>query len=154
MSNETEKTQIQIVCRACGETEIYDINDQNKQAIKHNLCRKCKDRFGPLFENRPPTIHKPDLTGMIAINDCIKGRLYKIRARNFQLGVYDGQGGFIGRRNKFGQWYLFTEYHYDTGAPHGTAMPMEDTGIDLPEGIEAKENGNPKLAAFLIEHAT
>lgn len=105
------------------------------------------------FDKKPPKIHKPDLTGMIKIADCIKGRLYRIRARNFQLGVYDGDGGFIGRRNKFGSWYLFTEFHYDTGAPHGTAIPMTDTGIDLPKGVEIKENGNPELAAFLREHA-
>lgn len=64
----------------------------------------------------------------------IKGRLYKILCRNLKTGIYDGNGGFIGIREKLGSCYLFTEYHFDHGHI-GTVRGMEDTGIQLPDGI-------------------
>jgi hypothetical protein len=53
--------------------------------------------------------------------------------------VFDGTRGFIGLRTKFDSTFLFTEYHWDTGEPHGTVKPTEDLGIDLPEGISIEE---------------
>jgi len=70
--------------------------------------------------------------------DCIKGRLYHIGCRNMDYGVYDGKEGFIGIREKFGHEFLFTEYHFDQGAPFGTVHTVIDTEIDIPEGIELK----------------
>jgi len=70
---------------------------------------------------------------------CLPRRLYKIGCRNLLFGVYDGKEGFIGIREKFGHEYLFTEYHFDQGAPHGTVYTVIDTGIDIPTGIELKE---------------
>lgn len=61
----------------------------------------------------------------IPIEQCVKYGLYKIYSRNLTLGVYDGNGGFVGIREKFGDEYLFTEYHWDTGEPFGTVMPLE-----------------------------
>gem|GEM_PF-3753959 len=78
----------------------------------------------------------------IKIKDCKKGRIYKIHSRNLGFGVFDGEKGFIGIREKFGDLYLFTEYHWDTGAPFGTVRPLEDTGIDLPEGMALSEWGD------------
>lgn len=95
---------------------------------------------------------KLDLSKTIRIKDCIVRRLYIVRARNFRLGIYDGKSGFIGRRNKFGFWYLFTEFHYDIGPPFGTVIVIKDTGIDLPENIELNENNNKELEKFLEEH--
>ena len=53
--------------------------------------------------------------------------LYRIRARNAIIGIWipDGEG-FLIRRNKFGDWHSFIEYHYDTGAPFGTFMPKKE----------------------------
>jgi hypothetical protein len=79
---------------------------------------------------------------MIPIKDCVVGRVYKIRCRNLSYGVYDGDGGFIGIRTKFGSRFLFTEYHWDTGAPFGTVSNQEDTGIDIPEDINIKDREN------------
>lgn len=67
-----------------------------------------------------------------------KGHLYRIRSRNLSYGVYDGNGGFIGIREKFGALYLFTEYDYDQGAPYGTVRVVEDLG-PVPEGVEPVE---------------
>jgi hypothetical protein len=74
------------------------------------------------------------------IEDCIKGRVYKIRCRNLSYGVWNGRDGFIGIRLKFHDRYLFTEYHYDTGAPFGTVWSAIDTGTDVPKHIRLVEN--------------
>ncbi len=73
---------------------------------------------------------------MISLADCIKGRVYRLHSRNLARGVYDGEQGFIGIREKFGSLYLDTEYHWETGAPHGTASPEADLGLDVPADIQ------------------
>lgn len=63
----------------------------------------------------------------IPIEECKHGYLYRIDARNFSFGVYDEDSkGFVGIRVKFSETYLFTEYHWDTGEPFGTATPKEE----------------------------
>lgn len=57
--------------------------------------------------------------------ECKKGFLYKLHARNLDIGVFDGKG-FIGIRQKFNDRFLFTEYHWDDGAPYGTAKPLQE----------------------------
>jgi hypothetical protein len=83
----------------------------------------------------------------IALADCKISHIYKIYARNFKIGVFDGSDGFIGIREKFGSRYLFTEYHWDTGEPHGTVKPIEDIG-ELPSEIEPL-NSNKLLFDYL-----
>ena len=75
--------------------------------------------------------HNPDIG--IKMEDCIEGRLYRFRARNFKSGIYDGKGGFIGIREKFGNRYLFTEFHWDADSHLGTVFAIKDTGIDCPD---------------------
>jgi len=82
------------------------------------------------------------------MSECITRRLYKLSSRNLSLGVYDGKEGFIGIRQKFGNGFLFTEFHWDQGPPYGTVDGVEDTGIDLPEHIELKEHINPTEHTF------
>lgn len=61
----------------------------------------------------------------IPLSDCKHGWLYEIMSRNLTLGVYrSDKKGFVGIREKFGQEYLFVEYHWDTGAPFGTVKPL------------------------------
>lgn len=74
----------------------------------------------------------------IPLVECIKGFLYKIHSRNLSFGVYDGNKGFIGIREKFNDRYLFTEYHHDTGAPYGTVKPFELI-CELPKEIDCNE---------------
>lgn len=76
----------------------------------------------------------------VPIDECIPRRLYKLRSRNLTLGVYDGKQGFIGVRHKIGSNFLFTEYHWDQGPPHGTVLGVVDTGIDLPGHIQLCES--------------
>jgi len=75
----------------------------------------------------------------IPMEECKTRRLYRIRSRNLRVGVYDGKEGFLGIRTKFGSRYVFTEYHWDQGPPHGTVKPQEDLGVDLPEEILLEE---------------
>jgi hypothetical protein len=72
------------------------------------------------------------------MDQCVKGGVYRIHSRNLSLGVYDGNQGFIGIRYKFGDRYLFTEYHWDQGPPYGTVHPIEKIG-DLPPEIPCEE---------------
>jgi hypothetical protein len=75
----------------------------------------------------------------IKLEDCEKGYIYKISSRNLRLGVYDGNQGFIGIREKFDTLYLFTEFHYDQGPPYGTVFPMTKL-TPLTEGIQLRES--------------
>ena len=63
----------------------------------------------------------------ISLEECKHSYLYRIDARNFGIGVFDSTAnGFIGVRSKFYDEFLYTEYHYDCGAPHGTACPIKE----------------------------
>lgn len=65
----------------------------------------------------------------LTIAECQDGNLYLISSRNLALGVFRADvAGFIGIRTKFGNRFLFTEFHYDTGAPFGTVFPIKDLG--------------------------
>jgi hypothetical protein len=61
-----------------------------------------------------------------------RGVIYRLHSRNLVHGVFDGQRGFIGVREKWGSRYLDTEYYART------AWPLEEIGR-LPEGVELKE---------------
>lgn len=62
----------------------------------------------------------------IPIEQCRHGWLYRLYSRNLNLGVYrENDHGFIGIRHKMGSRFLFTEFHWDNGPPHGTANPLE-----------------------------
>ncbi len=72
----------------------------------------------------------------IPLSECKPRHLYRLRSRNLTFGVFDASNnGFIGIREKFGSRYLDTEYHRDTGPPHGTASPYEDLGT-IPDEIQ------------------
>ena len=76
----------------------------------------------------------------IPVESCEDRRLYRIRSRNLIVGVYrEDRKGFIGLRDKFGNVYPFTEYHYDTGAPYGTVKPQEELLELLPDSIPLNE---------------
>lgn len=75
---------------------------------------------------------------MLSKDELVVGEVYLISSRNFSLGVYDGNGGFIGIREKFGSRYLFTEY-FDDGMNHlGTVQPLKRIAT-VPEGVELRE---------------
>jgi len=72
----------------------------------------------------------------IPLDQCRDRRVYRVLSRNLSLGVFRASSrGFIGIRTKFGSRFLFEEYHWDTGAPYGTANPLEELGVTLPDDI-------------------
>jgi hypothetical protein len=74
----------------------------------------------------------------IKLKDCKDRTLYKIRARNSSYGVFNKDtNGFTGIREKFKIEYLFEEFHWDTGAPFGTAKPDKELE-KLPDDILIK----------------
>ena len=76
----------------------------------------------------------------VPLAKCEVRHVYRLKSRNLKIGVYDGERGLIGVRYKFDREFLFTEYHYDAGAPYGTVHPIEDIGV-LPEDISCVESG-------------
>lgn len=82
----------------------------------------------------------PTTEDTIALADCQPRHLYRLHSRNLRYGAFNPDTrGFIGIRTKFSNRYLFTEYHYDTGAPFGTARPIEDLGEIADERIRLWE---------------
>lgn len=78
--------------------------------------------------------------GYLSLEACRDRHLYRIRSRNLDFGVYRAdRKGFLGLREKFGDVYPFTEYHYDTGAPCGTVKPVEELSEVLPDVILLNE---------------
>jgi hypothetical protein len=76
----------------------------------------------------------------IPLSECKPRHVYRLMSRNLSIGVFDTtNSGFIGIREKFGSRYLDTEYHCDTGPPHGTASPYEDLGT-IPDEIQIRED--------------
>jgi len=87
----------------------------------------------------------------IPLYDCVDRGHYIIAARNFQHGVFSARlQGFIGIRTKFEARYLDIEYHYDTGAPHGTASPFKLIG-EAPSDTDVTILGED-LFKWLEEH--
>ena len=81
----------------------------------------------------------------IKIEDCKVGYLYRIEARNGEVGIYsikhDDSGDkyhiFTLSRHKFGSNFLFPENHYDDPC-YGTAQPLEELE-KVPEDILKSE---------------
>jgi hypothetical protein len=69
---------------------------------------------------------------LIPMAECIVRRVYRLRCRNLSLGVYVGNGRFVGIREKLGSRFLDTEIHWDK---NGTIQDTEDIGVDVPEDI-------------------
>ena len=64
---------------------------------------------------------------MISLKKCKNGYAYKIDSRNLSIGVFNRvTNGFVGVRYKFGDEFLFEEFHYDTGEPYGTVYPKKE----------------------------
>lgn len=59
--------------------------------------------------------------------DCKHGYTYRIHSRNLVVGVFNEKlSGFVGIREKFGDHFLFIEFHHDNGPPFGTVRPLRE----------------------------
>ena len=78
----------------------------------------------------------------IPLNQLLAGHLYRIHSRNLRQGVYDGDGGFIGVREKFGFRYLATEYAGETATAYEYLGPIpEDIPISEELGTIDRRSG-------------
>jgi hypothetical protein len=83
----------------------------------------------------------PNRENTIPLSACRNGWVYRLHSRNLTFGVFvQANSGFIGIREKFRHKYLFTEYHWDTGAPFGTVRPKEELD-PAPVGLRLEEVG-------------
>jgi hypothetical protein len=91
----------------------------------------------------------------IPIYECQDRGVYRIIGRSiYDIGVFDQKNGeFIGVREKFGDLFLFSEEHWDMGAPHGTVKPKEKMG-DLPNEISITDRNRTALFDFLHKAIT
>ena len=55
--------------------------------------------------------------------DMVIGQSYFCKARNFKIGIWNGES-FDYIRTKFGCKFPDTELHWDDGAPFGTVKPF------------------------------
>lgn len=75
----------------------------------------------------------------IPLDECKDRTLYRIHSRNMDLGIFNKTTKrFVGIREKFGDYFLFAEDHYDTGAPFGTVHPKKELE-PMPEGMNIEE---------------
>ncbi|MFC1521899.1 hypothetical protein ACFL6Y_05775 [Elusimicrobiota bacterium] len=76
---------------------------------------------------------------MIPLIECEDRTVYILHSRNLTVGAFSKkEAGFVGIRKKFGERFLFMEFHYDTGAPYGTVRPLKKLSV-LPEEILPSE---------------
>jgi hypothetical protein len=118
--------------------EYYDFNPHTNCLCPEGKCwiksqEEGKRRMGLTPQTFDVWLAQENLVEYFKLDQCVTGHLYRIFSRNLRLGIFDGQGGFIGIRTKFGERYLFTEYHWDAPA-FPTVKPLEDLG-QVPEGM-------------------
>lgn len=88
---------------------------------------------------------------MISIEECKDQYFYRISSRNLGFGVYNEENkGFTGIRKKFDFEYLATEYHWDTGAPFGTVMPLFEI---KPCPIKRSKETEQELFDWIVKEA-
>ena len=96
------------------------------------------------------------MENFIPLKDCKHGYCYLVNCRNLDFAVFnEKKKGFIGIRTKFGHRFLDTEYHWDTGAPHGTAKPLkliEKCPVDPIDDYIRDENGDRKENQALFDY--
>jgi len=94
-------------------------------------------------------------TNYVKVEDCKHGYLYFILARNSKVGVYNEKTrGFIISRHKFGNNYLFEEYHWDYNETFGTTKPIleiEKCPHNIPnlDGVIDETEDNMELLEYL-----
>lgn len=125
-------------------------------------CPTCRIDLRPMGEHSPPYAavhdvetkgHRHPITGRVLtmpMSTLEDGRIYRIQSRNLITGVWRAKTqGFTGIREKFGAQYLFEEYHWETGAPFGTAHALYplDATMSLADQLE----DGSKLFALLQE---
>ncbi|MGH2568747.1 MAG: hypothetical protein ACRDGA_10430 [Bacteroidota bacterium] len=78
-----------------------------------------------------------EIKNYISLEKCEDQWLYRIASRNLRAGVFrKDRNGFVGIREKFGQEFLFVEFHWDTGEPLGTVKPLQQLELCPIENLD------------------
>lgn len=73
----------------------------------------------------------------LKISELVHGRIYGLRSRNLKFGVWvEDLQSFIGIKHKFNSQFLASERHWDADGVHGTAKPVQDFNLEVPEEIK------------------
>jgi len=114
--------------------EEHCVSERKSLSTMRSRRRRTNGRWNIVAEmqdqDKAPMLPSNDGTPRtIPLARCRHGYLYLLRSRNLVSGVFDeGTKGFVGIRSKLGSKRLFIEYHYETGAPFGTAHPVKEVG--------------------------
>jgi len=112
---------------------------REKVAIRNNSEAYVNKRLNSIGVDTDMGKNKGDEQQIeyIPLGECADGRVYRIRARNGRIGVFNKvDSSFTLSRHKFGENFLFDEFHWDTGEPFGTVKPLEDLGEALVPGTD------------------
>lgn len=96
-------------------------------------------------------MHADHIKAKIPLDQCVRGRLYKIHCRNLRFGVFNGKDAFIGIRTKFGSRFLDEENHWDAES-FATVSGHIDMCVSVESALNAYEQGDKEpLFKFLEE---
>jgi hypothetical protein len=65
----------------------------------------------------------------LSLAEIVVRAVYEVRAHNFEVAVYAGEGRFLGIRTKFVYRFVDTELHWETHARFGTVRPLRPVGV-------------------------
>ncbi len=111
------------------------IADISTQPLVNNLCMNI---------NIPQEIYRAARNSghYLQLLELKADYVYLISARHAYVGIwYPRLNYFVISREKFDNRYIFFEYHWDIGEPHGTVKPikeLEESKIKLSEVIKNK----------------
>lgn len=83
----------------------------------------------PSLSTSQKLLNRGIMNNFISKQDCVPGKAYFVKARNFKYAIWDGEK-FHGLRDKFGSKFIDIEYHWHDGAPHGTVKPLVEFNVD------------------------
>lgn len=89
---------------------------------------------------------------MIPMEECVEGRVYLLDPPwNILVGVYVGDGTFVGIREKAGRAYLDREYHRQRDTAAGTAVPVYDLG-KVPRSIPLQVSRGTDVEGYVRDN--
>lgn len=111
--------------KTAAQVSLRNIQQRQQELWEDRETGEWEDLLGmqkaltPIFYCRDPW------ADWLRPSQLVHGGAYKIRSRNLSHGIWNEKTqGFVGIREKFGDLFLFTEYHHDTGGTVGTATPL------------------------------
>jgi len=133
--------------------------------VLHDLHMRDIMRFSPAFKKWFPSGPRGKPV-VVPMSYLARGMAYEVQGRFAKIAVYDGGGGFLTLRHKFGHIYLDTEYHWDYapggedvsggtvrgGIDLGVRVPLEDIPDRSASYGKAVDVRSGRDVTFRLEH--